>query len=52
MWYFILEKRRRGGSASCPVQRVSGWCEGIWDDADGRPGAVFLNGVGKTGYAR
>ena len=31
-----------GRFRSKPVQRVSGWCEDIWEDADGRPGADFL----------
>ena len=30
-------------------QRVSGWCEGIRNVAECRPGADFLNAVGKYG---
>lgn len=26
-----------------PGKRVPGWCEGMWEIVDGRPGADFLN---------
>ena len=39
---FYAHRAKKGRFCLRPVQRVPGWCEGIWADADGRPGAVFL----------
>ena len=42
MWYFIGVNAKKGSFRSDSFQRVPGWCEGIRNAADCRPGADFL----------